>query len=60
MLNGPVSMLAMEELDSGDIGGDAGRGGPGRVWLLMLYGCEAGWMYRKTIRNAFGGSLTRK
>ncbi len=33
-------------LVSDDLGGkDAGRGGPGLVWLHMVCGCEAGWMY---------------
>ncbi len=33
-------------LDSEYFGGeDAGCGGPGMVWLHMVCGCEAGWMY---------------
>ncbi len=31
---------------SDDLGGeDAGCGGPGLVWLHVVCGCEAGWMY---------------
>ncbi len=33
-------------LISDDLGGeDAGYGGPGLVWLHVVCGCEAGWMY---------------
>ncbi len=33
-------------LVSDDLGGeDAGCGGPGLVWLHVVCGCEAGWMY---------------
>ncbi len=33
-------------LVSDDLGGeDAGNGGPGLVWLHVVCGCEAGWMY---------------
>ncbi len=33
-------------LDSDDLGGeDAGCGGPGLVWLHVVCGCEAGWVY---------------
>ncbi len=33
-------------LVSDDLGGeDAGCGGPGLMWLHMVCGCEAGWMY---------------
>ncbi len=33
-------------LVSDDLGGeDAGCGGPGLVWLHVVFGCEAGWMY---------------
>ncbi len=31
---------------SDDLGGeDAGCGGPGLVWLHVVCGCEAGWLY---------------
>ncbi len=31
---------------SDDLGGeDAGSGGPGLVWVHVVCGCEAGWMY---------------
>ncbi len=33
-------------LVSDDLGGEnAGCGGPGLVWLYVVCGCEAGWMY---------------
>ncbi len=33
-------------LVSDDLGGeDAGCGGPGLVWLHVVCGCEASWMY---------------
>ncbi len=35
-------------------GGDAGCGGPGLVWLHMVCGCEAGWMYCQILWNTFG------
>ncbi len=45
-------------LVSDDLGGeDAGYGGPGLVWLHVVCGCEAGWMYCKILWNAFGDSL---
>ncbi len=41
-------------LVSDDLGGeDAGCGGPGLVWLHVVCGCEAGWMYCQILRNAF-------
>ncbi len=36
---------------------DAGCGGPGRVWLHVVCGCEAGWMYCQILWNAFGDGL---
>ncbi len=45
-------------LVSDDLGGeDAGRGGPGLVWLHVVCGCEAGWMYCQILWNAFGDGL---
>ncbi len=45
-------------LVSDDLGGeDAGCGGPGLVWLHVVCGCEAGWMYCQILWNAFGDSL---
>ncbi len=42
-------------LVSDDLGGeDAGCGGPGLVWLHVVCGCEAGWMYCQILWNAFG------
>ncbi len=38
-------------------GEDAGCGGPGLVWLHMVCGCEAGWMYCQILWNAFGDDL---
>ncbi len=41
-------------LVSDDLGGeDAGCGGPGLVWLHVVCGCEAGWMYCQILWNAF-------
>ncbi len=46
-------------LVSDDLGGeDAGCGGPGLVWLHMVCGCEAGWMYCQILWNAFGERLS--
>lgn len=53
-------MLVMQELVSEDFGGDDGCGGLGCWVLLVLYGCEAGWMYRKIIQNAFGDGLEQR
>ncbi|KAK7907131.1 hypothetical protein WMY93_015743 [Mugilogobius chulae] len=40
--------LLSEWLVSDDLGGEpAGCGGPGLVWLLVVCGCEAGWISRK-------------
>ncbi len=39
------------------VGEDAGCGGPGLVWLHMVCGCEAGWMYSQILWNAFGDGL---
>ncbi len=36
---------------------DAGCGGPGLVWLHVVCGCEAGWMYCQILWNAFGDGL---
>ncbi len=45
-------------LISDDLGGeDAGCGGPGLVWLHVVCGCEAGWMYCQILWNAFGDGL---
>ncbi len=45
-------------LISEDLGGeDAGCGGPGLVWLHVVCGCEAGWMYCQILWNAFGDGL---
>ncbi len=45
-------------LVSDDLGGeDAGCGAPGLVWLHMVCGCEAGWMYCQILLNAFGDGL---
>ncbi len=45
-------------LVSDDLGGeDAGCGGPGLVWLHVVCGCEAGWMYCQILWNTFGGGL---
>ncbi len=36
-----------------DLGGeDAGCGGPGLVWIHVVCGCEAGWMYCQILWNA--------
>ncbi len=45
-------------LVSDDLGGkDAGCGGPGLVWVHVVYGCEDGWMYCQILWNAFGDGL---
>ncbi len=45
-------------LVSDDLGGeDAGCGGPGLVWLHVVCGCEAGWMYCQILWNTFGEGL---
>ncbi len=45
-------------LVSDDLGGeDAGCRGPGLVWLHLVCGCEAGWMYYQILWNAFGDGL---
>ncbi len=45
-------------LVSDDLGGeDVGCGGPGLVWLHVVCGCEAGWMYCQILWNAFGDGL---
>ncbi len=45
-------------LVSDNLGGeDAGCGGPGLVWLHVVCGCEAGWMYCQILWNAFGDGL---
>ncbi len=45
-------------LVSDDLGGEnAGCGGPGLVWLHMVCGCEASWMYCQILWNAFGDGL---
>ncbi len=45
-------------LVSDDLGGeDAGCEGPGLVWLHVVCGCEAGWMYCQILWNAFGDGL---
>ncbi len=45
-------------LVSDDLGGeDAGCGGPRLVWLHMVCGCEAGWMYCQILWNTFGDGL---
>ncbi len=42
-------------LVSDDLGGEDARcGGPGLVWLHVVCGCEAGWMYCQILWNAFG------
>ncbi len=38
-------------------GEDAGCGGPGLVWLHVVYGCEADWMYCQILWNAFADGL---
>ncbi len=38
-------------------GEDARCGGPGLVWLHMVCGCEAGWMYCQILWNAFEDGL---
>ncbi len=38
-------------------GEDAGCGSPELVWLHMVYGCEASWMYCQILWNAFGDGL---
>ncbi len=45
-------------LVSDDLGGeDAGCGGPGLMWLHVVCGYEAGWMYCQILWNAFGDGL---
>ncbi len=45
-------------LVSDDLGDeDAGCGGPGLVWIHVVCGCEAGWMYCRILWNAFRDSL---
>ncbi len=45
-------------LVSDDLGGeDAGCGGPGLVWLHVVCGCEAGWMYSQKKKNLHNMSL---
>ncbi len=45
-------------LASDNLGGeDAGFGGPGLLWLHVVCGCEAGWMYCQILWNAFGDGL---
>ena len=47
-----------EWLVSDDLGGEhAGCGGPGLVWLHVVCGCEAGWMYCQILWNTFGDGL---
>ncbi len=36
---------------------DAGCGSPGLVWLHVVCGCEAGWMYCQILWNTFGDGL---
>ncbi len=36
---------------------DAGCRGPGLMWLHVVCGCEAGWMYWQILWNAFGEGL---
>ncbi len=44
-----------------DLGGeDAGCGGPGLVWLHVVCGCEAGWMYCQILWNSFGMAYGRE
>ncbi len=38
-------------------GEDAGCGCPGLVWLHVVCGCEAGWIYCQILWNAFGDGL---
>ncbi len=43
---------------SDDLAGeDAGCGGPGLVWLHVVCGGEAGWMYCQILCNTFGNGL---
>ncbi len=45
-------------LVSDDLGGeDVGCGGAGLVWLHLVCGCEASWMYWQILWNAFGDGL---
>ncbi len=45
-------------LVSDDLGGkDAGCGGPGLVWLHVVCGCEAGYMYCQILWNIFVDGL---
>ncbi len=48
-------------LVSDDLGGEgAGCGGPGLVWLHVVCGCEAGWMYCQILWNAFDREINIK
>ncbi len=54
----PIVAAAVWWLVSDDLEGeDAGCGGPGLVWLHVVCGCEAGWMYCQTLCNTFGDGL---
>ncbi len=54
----PIVAAAVWWLVSDDLGGEvAGCGGPGLVWLHVVCGCEAGWMYCQTLCNTFGDGL---
>ncbi len=48
-------------LVSDDLGGeDAGCGGPGLVWLHVVCGCEASWMYKFSetpLETAYGREM---
>ncbi len=53
-----ILWLCKPQTISDDLGGeDAGCGGPGLVWLHVVCGCEAGWMYCQILWNAFGDGL---
>ncbi len=54
----PIVAAAVRGAVSDDLGGeDAGCGGPGLMWLHVVCGCEAGWMYCQIIWNTFGDGL---
>ncbi len=54
----PIVAAAVRVAVSDNLGGeDTGCGGPGLVWLHVVCGCEAGWMYCQILWNACGDCL---
>ncbi len=52
------SLVMQTDCCSSCLGGeDAGCGSTGLVWLYVVCGCEAGWMYCQILWNTFGDGL---